>query len=406
MSDQLDLQFDRHQLRAMQEKLVIFIRHLAAYGFQVDVNLQKIAQTLLAENNFNDRFHFQNALRTLLCKNKQQWHNFDQIYAEFWMNKGKVTGVKQRSQSSKAAAKIMSEGDTDQLGKHASPKEKQETQAGASQAMSDLASAKELNEHIDFGFLEDEGMLQRFTESCHQLARLLAKKLRKQVKAHAGEQIDLRQSIQHNLKHSGDLFQLVWRKKPKILPRFTVLVDVSRSMSGYSNAFLVFSLAIMRTLPDTRVFIFNTRLVDISSALREHQLHKVKTQLALLNTTWGGGTRIAHSIAELQKRGVANSRAGNRSIHHFIIHSDGLDTDPAAELQQRLKALKKRYRSIIWLSPLMKDNEYQVETAALKGALPYIDHLLPVHNFRCLYDLTELMAQAHNPTHQGVANVG
>lgn len=389
MSATANTQFDLRHLHAMQEKLTLFVRHLAMQGFHIDVDSQVIAQRLLATNDFSDKLHLQHSLRTLLCKNPQQWRGFDQMYCDFWLRKPKMALVKRSPQPTKASIEATEQSDGENKGSQKAETNNTPSNASASESRADVASAKEVNESVDFAFLDDEKMLLNFSQSCRELAKSLARKLRKTVKSSKGERIDLRQSIQRNLKNGGNLIELVWQHKPKVLPRFTLLIDVSRSMSGYSDAFLVFALAMIKELPETRVFIFNTKLIDISAALRDNRLEKIKQQLQLLSNTWGGGTRIAHSIAELRKRGLP----GKRSHHHFIIHSDGLDTDPAIALKRQLATLQKQYRSILWLSPLLKDANYQVETAALKSAMPHIDRLLPAHNLDCLCELTQLMSK-------------
>lgn len=388
MNAKQSAQFDLEQLHFMQEKLALFIRHLAVERFHIDIESQVIAQQLLATNDFSDRQHMQHSLRTLLCKNAQQWRAFDQLYSDFWLRKPKMAQVKRSPQPTKSVINATEESDSNSAGSKSSESNNTPSNSSASESRADVASAKDVNEPIDFAFLDDNALLQHFSASCRQLAKSLARKLRKTVRSPKKEQIDLRQSIQRNLKNGGNLIELVWLNKPKVLPHFTLLIDVSRSMSGYSDAFLIFALAMIKELPETRVFIFNTKLIDISTALRDNRLEKIKQQLKLLSNTWGGGTRIAHSIAELRKRGLPSKR----SNHHFIIHSDGLDTDPATSLTRQLRSLQKQYRSIIWLSPLLKDANYQVETAALKSALPYIDKLLPVHNLNCLYELTNIMS--------------
>lgn len=408
----IDRHFDGEMLHAMQEKLVVFLRHLAFHGFQVDVSLQRQAQQLLAENNFGDRYQLQYGLQTLLCKNRQQWRQFEQLYSDFWLINPRVrVVVKQAPQTAQKGVNSLEqatgEESKNRQGNGSNRSSGANEQTSGSKAIADLASAKEVDETIDFAFLEDARTLASFTQSCQQLADLLARRLRKKVHSSKGERIDLRQSIQHNLKHGGELLELIWQKRPKLLPSFTLMIDVSRSMSGYSNAFLIFALALVKVLPRTRVYIFNTRLVDITQALREQQLDNIKAQLDLLNTSWGGGTRIAHSLAQLDKYG-RRYKGRKGASHYLLIHSDGLDTDPAHQLQQQLKRMQTQYRQIIWLSPLLKDARYKVETAALKAALPYIDALLPVHNLACLYRLADLMVSKGRAVEEtaGVAYAG
>lgn len=385
-----DTYFGYEQLHNMQEKLVFFVRHLGEHGFHIDVDSQVIAQQLLANNDFSVKLHFQHSLRTLLCKNNEQWRSFDQIYCDFWLRKPKMAMVKRSPQPAKTSINAQQEGRSQNSQGQNAQADNTQNEATESLSRADVASSIEVTEDIDFAFLDDEKMRRMFSESCRQLIKVLARKLRKTQQSSKGERIDLRKSIQSNIKNGGNLIELVWSHKPKVLPRFTLLIDVSRSMSGYSDAFLIYALAMIKELPETRVFIFNTRLIDISAALRDNRVGKIKQQLELLSKTWGGGTRIAYCLALLRKQVLLSKR----SNHHFIIHSDGLDTDPATALAEQLRILKKQYKHIFWLSPLLKDTNYQVETRALKAAMPHIDKLLPVHNLNCLRELTTLMTNS------------
>ena len=102
--------FGSEQLHNMQEKLVLFVRHLVEHGFHIDVDSQVIAQQLLANNDFSVKLHLQHSLRTLLCKNSEQWRNFDQIYCDFWLRKPKMAMVKRSPQPAKTSINALQEG--------------------------------------------------------------------------------------------------------------------------------------------------------------------------------------------------------------------------------------------------------------------------------------------------------
>ena len=389
MSSGSDQSFDHQQLHNMQAKLAKFLRFLMAQGFRIDIDTQTHTQQLLATNDFSNKAQFQLSLRTLLCKNPQQWQAFEELYTEFWLPKNRMSISKKSNQTTSKRQKKV-EGTGDQHGGTSTHCNSDSQGLGSTaEALSSRASIGEDNEHIDFSFMDDEAQIERFSQSCKRLVKKLSRRFRKTVSSERGERLDLRKSIQRNLKNGGNLIELSWFNKPEVLPRITLLIDVSRSMSGYSNAFLLFALALVKELPGTRVFIFNTRLVDITTILRENHLDKVQQYLQLLNNAWGGGTRIAHSIHMLHRHGIPKKR----SNHHLIIHSDGLDTDPADQLAMQLGRLQKQYRSIIWLSPLLNDNAYTVETAALKQAMSHINHFLPIHNLSCLNNLVDTLAR-------------
>ena len=379
--------FDHDRLQAMKANLAAFLRYLRGQGFHIDIESQLQAQQLLADCDFSQSVHFRLMLQTLLCSNARQWKQFDRLCRDYWLPD------KLRPALKKSGIPLWQpSGELDQASTGAMEDGSARASADggrAGKSLASRASATDANKQCDFAFIEQDSLAQRFAGSCREIARLLSRKLRKTQPAARGDWLDLRQTILQNRRYGGDLIDLVWAKKPKMLPQLTLLIDVSRSMSAYSNVFLLFALALIRELPTTRVFIFNTRLVDISGVLRANRQPQIKQYLEALNSGWGGGTRIAHSLAMLNRLGTP----GKHSRRYLIIHSDGLDTDPPHALRQQLEIMQRQYRRIFWLSPLLHGAGYQVQTEALKQALPCIDRLLPAHDLNSLYNLVEQLSE-------------
>lgn len=395
MIDSQPIEFNQLKLQEMQHKMLSFLHYLKAHQFHLDIDSQFIAQELLATSNFSEPVSLQHSLRSLLCKDLPQWREFDELYRDYWLPKNMQSFRTSHASNSSSNKADKQQSQHQPEGKNKNTEHKQESYSSSSQERvstrsskkNDQASARSANETVDFSLLDNKQLLQDFTASCLDLVNHLSKRLRKKRNASRGEQINLRQTMQKNIKNGGELIDLVFLNRPKIKPSFTLLIDVSRSMSTYSNAFLIFAWALVKIVPNTRVFVFNTSLVDISTPLKEKGIKAVQHQLELLNNAWGGGTRIATSLQQLAKYNIHQKR----SSHYVIVHSDGLDTDPPLALAQQLKGLKKQCRSIIWLSPLLKGIDYRVETASLKNSLAYIDHFLPIHNMSCLTRLVNLL---------------
>ena len=391
---QLD-EFDHSKLQKMQHQMLSFLHYLKSHHFHLDIESQYTAQQLLSTTDFSDPTSLQHYLRSLLCKNVKQWREFDQLYRDYWLPKNKQVVRKNHSINSSSDKKNTVKNEH-QKGEQAkdeknkktgySSSDQQDINVGSSDA-NDQASAMSANETVDFSFLDDKQLIQDFTTTCIELVNHLSKRLRKRRNASRGVQINLQQTMQQSIRSGGELIDLIFHKRPKVKPTFTLLIDVSRSMSSYSNAFIIFAWALVKILPNTRVFVFNTTLVDISTPLKEKGVQAVQQQLKLLNNSWGGGTRIATSLQQLAKHNI-NAKRGS---HYFIVHSDGLDTDPSLALAQQLKTLKKQCRALIWLSPLLKSIDNSVETVSLKHSLAYIDHFLPIHNMSCLRELVKLL---------------
>lgn len=386
--------FDERDLTAVQVRLQSFLRYLKANGFRLDIEGQCLAQQLLAANDYGDSRYLQHTLAIVLCKNSQQWQQYDRLFDEYWKPKGRQQMIK-KPDTGPSSAKRDSRIEACEQGEDTSlvNEKKRSYQAKAGQnselenPLHSQASANNGSEKLDFCMMSEQQLQHQFKASCTELADFFSKRMRKVRNSTAGEKIDLRQSMQRSLKHGGEMIDLVYLKRPKVAPSFTLLIDVSRSMSHYSNAFLIFAWALMQVLPNARVFVFNTTLIELTESLKSKGLAAVQGQLEMLANAWGGGTRIASSLQLLAKRAAKFKRGS----HYFLVHSDGLDTDPPMALAAQLKKLKKQCRSIIWLSPLLKDSQYSVETASLKNALGEIDHFLPIHNMQCLTNLVQII---------------
>lgn len=144
--------------------------------------------------------------------------------------------------------------------------------------------------------------------------------------------------------------ELVWRQRKNKPLRLVVLLDASGSMSMYSAVFLRFMHGILDTFREAEAFVFHTRLIHISPALRERDATRAVERMSILAQGVGGGTRIGESL------GTFNRWHAKRAIHArtcVMIVSDGYDTGPAEQLGREMAALRRRCRRIAWLNPMI-----------------------------------------------------
>jgi uncharacterized protein len=62
-----------------------------------------------------------------------------------------------------------------------------------------------------------------------------------------------------------------------------------------------------------------------------------------------------------------------------MILSDGWDTGAPEMLARELKAIRHRFRRVIWLNPLLGLADYEPVTRGMSAALPHIDVFAPAH---------------------------
>ena len=145
-------------------------------------------------------------------------------------------------------------------------------------------------------------------------------------------------------------------------------------MKHYSRFFLQFAKGLVGGWLEAEAFVFHTRLLKVSDAMRESDPFRAMTRLSLMAEGFGGGTRIGASLKAFNDNHAAQA-LNSRSV--VIILSDGYDTDGPDLLAGELKRLQKRARRIVWLNPLMGWRDYEPAARAMAAALPLIDCFAP-----------------------------
>jgi len=129
------------------------------------------------------------------------------------------------------------------------------------------------------------------------LARVIRYRLsRRRAPARHGETIDLRRTIRRNLSRGGEPLELRCKHRPDRRVKLVVLLDVSGSMKVYSRYFVNFVRGLIGQWLRADAFLFHTRLVRITDALRERDAIRAMALLALIADGFGGGTKIATSL--------------------------------------------------------------------------------------------------------------
>ncbi len=219
-----------------------------------------------------------------------------------------------------------------------------------------------------------------------KLAANLAKAMRYRLSrryrmASKGPRIDLRRTSRRNIPHGGDPIELVRRKRPDKPVRIVVLLDVSGSMKQYSRFFLQFVKGLVSTWVETDAYLFHTRLVRVTEAMRDKDPIKAMSRLALMTQGFGGGTEIARSLRHFNDR-YAKAALNSRSV--VMILSDGYDTGDASGVAREMKRLRRKARRIVWLNPLIGWRDYQPVAKAMAEALPHVDCFAAAHSLEAL----------------------
>ena len=215
-------------------------------------------------------------------------------------------------------------------------------------------------------------------------ARMCRRMVRRQQIARKAGKLHLRRTLRNSLQTGGTPIDLSFRRRRRKPPRLVVLIDVSRSMSIYTYLMLRFTRAIVRRFRRADAFIFHTRLVPVTDALKETNADRMRDRLTLLSQGWDGGTRIGECMRTFVEC-HAGSLVDRRTA--VIVVSDGYDTGEPELLGREMERLHGRAHRVIWLNPLLGRLNYEPVAGGMAAALPHVDLFAPAHNLESLLAL-------------------
>jgi uncharacterized protein with von Willebrand factor type A (vWA) domain len=205
----------------------------------------------------------------------------------------------------------------------------------------------------------------------------------------SGQRIDLRRSLRESLREGGDIIPLVRAAPRELHPPLVVLCDISGSMNPYARMFLHFLHAITNDRDRVTVFVFGTRLTNITRQLRHRDVDVAMARVADAIKDWSGGTRIGASLREFNFKWARRTLAQNACV---LLVSDGLDREAGEGLGEEMERLAKSARYLVWLNPLLRYEKFEARPAGVRAMLPHVDLFLPVHNLKSLVDLARTLS--------------
>jgi len=207
-----------------------------------------------------------------------------------------------------------------------------------------------------------------------------------------GLKLDMRRTLRGSLRTGGEIIDI------KKLGRITkpapivALLDISGSMSEYTRLFLHFLHAITDARKRVSVFLFGTRLTNVTRALRARDPDEALASCSQSVVDWAGGTRIATSLHAFNKL-WARRVLGQGAI--VLLISDGLEREADSRLAFEMDRLHRSCRRLIWLNPLLRYGGFEPRAQGIKMMLPHVDEFRPVHNLSSIEGL--IMALSSPP---------
>jgi uncharacterized protein with von Willebrand factor type A (vWA) domain len=376
------------------EAIAGFAAHLRANGVAVGIAEQlAMVQAALAVDAAAPR-RLRAGWRSIVCHGATDWRRYPELFDAYWFASRRrgVARIGTLAPARRDLRQLVSDLQASIAADAGAPK------AAGDVALTDTAagqSGEPAREHAqggasrvespaerDFGrwLPQDMGRLERIVEAIAQrLRRRLLRRMRHDAR---GRRLDVRRTLRASLRTGGEPFAPAWRRNRRERPQVFLLVDVSRSMETYAQLFLRIARAFVDVV-DARVYVFHTRLADVTSLLRRDSA-KTQDRIHAVTAGFGGGTRIAASIGEFVDR---HARRGLSRSARLLILSDGFDSDPPDELQRQLGRAARRGARIYWLHPTRE----APQSAALAPCRELIDAFAPVYNLDSLARLRELV---------------
>ncbi len=354
-----------------------FMAHLRAHGFHLGVAETETALRALSCVNPIIPSEARLALKSVCAGSVEDSAQFDMLFDSFWMAEGRMRH-KMIPSNTNPAPKDAKSNRTDDAqstsgaGSIHAPEDTQDGEESYADGTGKLVASKAHNlMKKDLRELVSAEDIRAAEKVAICLGKALRdRRSRRRKAARRGRSIDLRRTIRRSLTTGGEPLHLAKHKRPDRPMKIVALCDVSGSMMHYARPFLAFLAGLMRVDSASDAYLFHTRLVRITNALRDDDPLRALNRITLLADGFGGGSKIGANLQHF-----ANSYARNfvdgRSV--VIILSDGYDSESSEVLGDALAKLKRRGCKIIWLNPLKGWQGYEPVAKGMAAALPHLD---------------------------------
>ncbi len=139
---------------------------------------------------------------------------------------------------------------------------------------------------------------------------------------------------------------------------------------------------VFHQLLNARVFVFHTRLTEVSSLLTTRTI-RIQEKINAVTVGFGGGTKIATNLEAFLKVHVGRA-LGSRDLVYVL--SDGYDTDPPEQTERAIRAIRQRGAKLFWLHP----NKEQPASEAMLKSAHLITQFMAISSLQSLENLVNL----------------
>jgi len=332
-------------------------------------------------------------MSAVLLSREEQRPVFDQAFSIFWRDPNLTEKMMQSLLPqvygrTPQAEKEQSQRLTDALMQQQKPRQEEQEERVEIDARLTFSS-REILQRMDFDTMSAAELAEARRMIAELRLPLPMVRTRRLERSRSGRRIDLRATLKESLRGGGDIISLVRTAPRKLHPPLVILCDISGSMNPYARMFLHFLHAITNDRDRVAVFVFGTRLTNITRQLRHRDVDVAMAKVADAIRDWSGGTRIGASLREFNYRWGRRVLGQNACV---LLVSDGLDREAGEGLGEEMERLSRSSHLLVWLNPLLRYEKFEARPAGVRAMLPHVDLFLPVHNLKSLVDLARTLS--------------
>ena len=365
-------------VRGADEILLGFARALRAAGVAVTADRERTYLEAVAAVGLDDAPAVLQAGRATLCASPADLERHDLLFAEWF---GGTRAGRKRRDPERAPTPVADLPVEDSAGG-------QDGEDG--DPLLARASTTEVLRHRDVAELT-RAERERLTALFGSLRpRAPRRRAHRRLRARRGE-VDARRTLRAMMRRMGEPGEVAWRRRTTMPRRVVFLVDVSGSMSAYTDALLRLAHTYCVSGVPTEVFTLGTRLTHVTRPLGLRDPDRALVAAGQVVPDWSGGTRLAEGIQVFLDRWGRRGMARGAVV---VVVSDGWERDRPEALGEQMRRLHQVAHRVVWANPHRGRAGYEPVQSGIVAALPHIDRFVAGHSLAAFEELTEVVADA------------
>ena len=377
----------------LAENIVHFARVLRRAGLAVGPQQVLDAIEAVTIGGLRSRRDFYWLLHATLIKRHEQHEIFDQAFHVFWRDPQLLDKMMAmmlpevrtpEDEDAEKASRRLSEA----LFGNDAPDQEENEEPDVEVDSSETFSAAEILRKKDFEQMSAAELAEARAAISRLHLPLDEARIRRTEPNPRGHLADMRATLRATMR-SGGIIPLKRRAYRHRRPPLVVLCDISGSMSVYARVFLQFLHALTNDRDRVHVFLFGTRLTNVTRELRHRDVDEAMARVTAAVDDWDGGTRIGETLRRF------NVEWGRRVLGQgavVLLVTDGLDRDAGAGVEPEIARLHRQSKRLIWLNPLLRYDKFEPKSLGIRALLPHVDEFRAVHNIASLTELVEALS--------------